>query len=80
MRYPIKNTVWLSDSIGQDIKDLVATFYELADCKEANAGPRMATEVFTKDAVLVSASGTFRGFSGISDCFHLLLHAMLINS
>jgi hypothetical protein len=65
MRYPIEGAEWLSDSVGQHIKDLIATFYELADSKELDAGTRMATEVFTKDAVLITANGTFQGFSGI---------------
>ncbi|KAH6867681.1 hypothetical protein B0T10DRAFT_524260 [Thelonectria olida] len=66
MRYPIEGTHWMSDSVGQHIKDLVATFYELADSKESDAGTRMATEVFTEDAVLITANGTFQGFLEIS--------------
>ncbi|KAH7146782.1 hypothetical protein B0J13DRAFT_524523 [Dactylonectria estremocensis] len=66
MRYPIEGAQWLSDSLGQHIKDLIATFYELADSRELDAGTRMATEVFTEDAVWISANGTFKGFSEIS--------------
>ncbi|KAH8648259.1 hypothetical protein BGZ61DRAFT_376428 [Ilyonectria robusta] len=66
MSYTSKNTLWLSDSIGQDVKDLITKFYTLADPKESNAGTRMATEVFTNDAVLVTANGTFRGVSEIA--------------
>ncbi|KAH7002657.1 hypothetical protein EDB80DRAFT_616073 [Ilyonectria destructans] len=66
MHYSIEGAQWLPDSVGQHIKDLVATFYELADSKELDAGTRMATEVFTKDAELITANGTFQGFSEIS--------------
>uniref|UniRef100_A0A0C4DIR7 Uncharacterized protein n=1 Tax=Fusarium oxysporum (strain Fo5176) TaxID=660025 RepID=A0A0C4DIR7_FUSOF len=61
----IRRAQWLSDSVSQHIKDLIATFYELADSRELDAGTRMATEVFTKDAVWITANGTFKGFTGI---------------
>ncbi|KNB20071.1 hypothetical protein FOXG_17305 [Fusarium oxysporum f. sp. lycopersici 4287] len=61
MHYSTEGAQWLSDSVSQHIKDLIATFYELADSRELDAGTRMATEVFTKDAVWITANGTFKG-------------------
>ncbi|RKK07105.1 hypothetical protein BFJ63_vAg14372 [Fusarium oxysporum f. sp. narcissi] len=66
MHYSTEGAQWLSDSVSQHIKDLIATFYELADSRELDAGTRMATEVFTKDAVWITANGTFKGFTEIS--------------
>lgn len=64
MSYITQNTAWLSDDISQDVKDLVARFYELADSKSDDAGQLMASEVFSPDAVLIGPSGTFRGSKG----------------
>ncbi|CAI6099520.1 unnamed protein product [Clonostachys chloroleuca] len=66
MNSPIEDAQWLSSSVGQHTKDLIATFYELADSREPDAGTRMATEIFTKDAIWITANGTFKGFSEIS--------------
>ncbi|KAH8885886.1 hypothetical protein GQ53DRAFT_845261 [Thozetella sp. PMI_491] len=66
MRYPIESTAWLSERMGENVKNLIATFYELADSRESDAGARMAADVFSSDAVLVSAHATFRGSAEIS--------------
>jgi len=61
-----RDTIWLSDSISEPVKDVIGKFYALADHKGADAGPRLASEVFTEDAVLIGANGTFRGSSEIA--------------
>jgi hypothetical protein len=65
MSYVTKNTTWSSNDITQDVKDLVARFYELADSKSADAGHLMANDIFSKEAVLIGPQATFRGFEGI---------------
>lgn len=69
MSYVTQSTTWFSDDISQDVKDLIARFYELADSKIDNAGHLMATEVFPADGVLISPNGTFRGSEGKDSLF-----------
>ncbi|EFX05216.1 hypothetical protein CMQ_3285 [Grosmannia clavigera kw1407] len=59
-------TQWLSDRLSQPIKDLISKFYALADLKAPEAGPRMAVEVFSADALMITANGTFHSSSEIS--------------
>ncbi|KAF4493697.1 snoaL-like domain containing protein [Fusarium agapanthi] len=66
MSYVTENTIWLSDKTSQSVKDTITRFYQLADSKQADAGPLMATEVFSPDGVLHSPNGTFTGASEIS--------------
>ncbi|KAK1761941.1 hypothetical protein QBC33DRAFT_502148 [Phialemonium atrogriseum] len=66
MSYVTKEATWPATTLQKGVKEVIARFYELADSKEPDAGPRIANEVFTKDATLVSVSGTFQGFSDIS--------------
>ncbi|UPL04304.1 hypothetical protein LCI18_015238 [Fusarium solani-melongenae] len=61
MSYVTEATTWLSDNLSQDVKTLIARFYELADSKQSDVGHIMATEIFTKDAVLANPNGTHRG-------------------
>ncbi|KAH6695136.1 hypothetical protein F5X68DRAFT_257864 [Plectosphaerella plurivora] len=67
MSYVTKSTKWLADDVDRDVKALIAGFYELADLKSDDAGPRMASHIFSSDAVLVSPSGTFKGAQEISN-------------
>lgn len=64
MSYVTKEATWPATTLQKGVKEVIARFYELADSKEPDAGPRIANEVFTKGATLVSVSGTFQGFSG----------------
>ncbi|KAF5023724.1 hypothetical protein F66182_4228 [Fusarium sp. NRRL 66182] len=66
MSYVTENTRWLSNEISQDVKDLVARYFALADSKDSDAGHRMATEVFTESATVVGANGTLKGFKDIA--------------
>lgn len=66
MSYVTESTVWLSDGISQDIRDLIARFYELADSRQSNAGPLMASEVFTHDGIFKSSTGAHTGAEGMS--------------
>jgi hypothetical protein len=61
MSYVTQETIWPVAVISPAIQHVIATFYELADSKDVDAGARMAKEVFTPDATLIAASGTFRG-------------------
>lgn len=66
MSYVTNATKWLSEAIGQNTKDLIAKFYELADSHQTDSGHLMATQVFTKDASLVATNGIYKGSAGIS--------------
>lgn len=61
MSYVTQITTWPVTVVSPDIQHTIATFYELADSKDVNAGLRMANEVFAPNATLIAASGTFRG-------------------
>ncbi|SCO84284.1 uncharacterized protein FRV6_08411 [Fusarium oxysporum] len=65
---PVLDTIWVSESVSPEIKILISSFFELADSKDPEAGRQLATSVFAKDAVFVSASGTFQGYQEISKC------------
>ncbi|KAJ9501487.1 hypothetical protein H2202_003281 [Exophiala xenobiotica] len=49
------------------VKDLLALFYELADNTGPGAGPRMASDVFTKDAKVVAGTGESNGSEGMPE-------------
>ncbi|KAJ9414793.1 hypothetical protein QL093DRAFT_2449163 [Fusarium oxysporum] len=76
MHYSTEGAQWLSDSVSQHIKDLIATFYELADSRELDAGTRMATEVFTKDAISKSRDNAW---SAVKSRKHCVLKVFLGN-
>ncbi|KAM5357063.1 hypothetical protein ACJZ2D_016654 [Fusarium nematophilum] len=61
MSYVTNTTVWLSGNASEEVKGLIARFYELADSKRVDAGDIIATQIFTKDATLISPNGTFQG-------------------
>ena len=65
MSYVTHTTRWLGDEVDANVKALITGFYELADSKSDDAGPRMASEIFSPDAVLVTPNGTFRGKDGM---------------
>ena len=64
MAYVIENTVWPDWEITQEKRALLSLFFELADLKSSEAGPRMAAEVFTSDAVLAGGRGKISGTEG----------------
>lgn len=68
MNHAIDKTVWPAATLNNGVKDLITKFYQLADSKQPDAGARMASEVFSKNAILLSPNGTFQGSSGIL-CF-----------
>lgn len=63
MSYVSANTVWLAP-IAPPVQRILALFYELADDKNSNAGPRMAAEVFAEDALLYAAGSTTNATAG----------------
>ncbi|RSL96333.1 hypothetical protein CDV31_013511 [Fusarium ambrosium] len=66
MSYVTKGAIWLSAEISQDVKDVLAKYYELADSKDLDAGHLMATRIFTENAILVGPNGTLRGSKEIA--------------
>lgn len=64
MSYVLKSTKWPSILPDKKIQGLISGFYELMDNKEADAGHRLAEEIFTRDGKLVAATGTFAGSQG----------------
>ncbi|KAK5210839.1 hypothetical protein LTR47_001560 [Exophiala xenobiotica] len=67
MSYVIQDTIWPSSvNLDGGVKDLLALFYELADNTGPGAGPRMASDVFTKDAKVVAGTGESNGSEAIS--------------
>ncbi|KAK5199670.1 hypothetical protein LTR92_000211 [Exophiala xenobiotica] len=67
MSYVIQDTIWPgSVNLDGGVKDLLALFYELADNTGPGAGPRMASDVFTKDAKVVAGTGESNGSEAIS--------------
>ncbi|KAH6990181.1 hypothetical protein EDB80DRAFT_882189 [Ilyonectria destructans] len=66
MNHAIDKTVWPAATLNNGVKDLITKFYQLADSKQPDAGARMASEVFSKDATLLSPNGTFQGSSEIA--------------
>ncbi|KAJ3533983.1 hypothetical protein NM208_g7746 [Fusarium decemcellulare] len=66
MSYVTKDTVWPVPAIDCEVKvkEVIAKFYDLADSKSPDAGPRMASEVFTSNASITTPGGTFEGAEG----------------
>lgn len=65
MSYVIERTVWPDWEITPENRALLSLFFELADTKSSEAGPRMAADVFTSDAVLAGGRGKISGTEGI---------------
>ncbi|KAH8652913.1 hypothetical protein BGZ61DRAFT_541771 [Ilyonectria robusta] len=65
MSYVTEATTWLP-GVSQDVKTLIERFFELADTKQPDVGHVMATELFTRDAVITNPNGTHRGSAEIS--------------
>ncbi|KAH7141942.1 hypothetical protein EDB81DRAFT_884996 [Dactylonectria macrodidyma] len=66
MSYVTESTEWLSVEISQDIKNLFARYYELADSKDPDTGHLMAIEIFTESAVLIGPNGPLKGSKEIA--------------
>jgi len=65
MSYTTENTIWPEQQpVDPSIRDLIALFYELADDKAAEAGSRLASEVFAENASMIAATGKFQGSDG----------------
>lgn len=64
--YSIENTVWPAFAVPNDTKLLLDKFFSIVDDPGADAGDRLADEVFTHDGIMVAAAGTTRGSSGTS--------------
>lgn len=65
MSYVTQHTVWPNCvALDSKVKDVISLFYQLADDTSAEAGPRMAREVFTSSAKMVIGAGTFEGSEG----------------
>jgi len=64
MSYTTREAVWPQGPamLDERTKDLIARFYELIDSKSSDAGPRLASEVFTKSAYFGGGTGTFQGY------------------
>lgn len=67
MSYVIEKTVWPDWEIAPEKRALLSLFFELADMKSSEAGPRMAADVFSSDAVLAGGRGTISGTEGIEN-------------
>jgi hypothetical protein len=61
----IQNTSWPSTVISADARKLVSHFYALADDPDASAGPKLASDIFTKNGVMKAAAGKFEGSEGM---------------
>ena len=65
MSYVTQDTIWPDSKVlDSKVKDVISLFYELADDTSAEAGPRMASEVFASNAKIVIGTGTFEGSEG----------------
>lgn len=71
MSYVTQDTIWPVPAIPDGVKDAIAMFYELADSKHADAGPRIASEIFTPDASLITPTRTFKGATRTHHNLHL---------
>ncbi|KIV79461.1 hypothetical protein PV11_07023 [Exophiala sideris] len=67
MSYVTEGTVWPEAlALDDSVKNVISLFYQLADDNDPQAGPRMASEVFTPDGKFVAAGGSFQGKEEIS--------------
>ncbi|KAL2851934.1 hypothetical protein BJY01DRAFT_208821 [Aspergillus pseudoustus] len=66
MSYVLQSTKWSSTAVDPDIQSLIAGFYELADEKSPDAGPRLAHEIFAPSGKLAGSTNTFNGREEIS--------------
>ena len=61
MSYVTQDTIWPVPAITDGVKDVITKFYELADSKQADSGPRIASEIFTQDGSFITPTRTFQG-------------------
>ncbi|KAI1629839.1 hypothetical protein EDD37DRAFT_70452 [Exophiala viscosa] len=67
MSYVTDGTVWpVAVTLDDSVKDVISLFYQLADDNSAQAGPRLASEVFTPNGEFVTVAGTLKGSDEIS--------------
>lgn len=59
--YVTEGTVWPEFEIPGPTKSLISRFFELADLNSPEAGPRMASEVFTSDGVMKAGTRQVQG-------------------
>ncbi|KAI1618052.1 hypothetical protein EDD37DRAFT_254033 [Exophiala viscosa] len=52
--------------VPSEVKDLINRLFQLVDSKDDNVGTILAEEIFTPDAMFISANGTFNGKDEIS--------------
>lgn len=64
MGYATASTIWPSLRLSAEVRNLIDTFFTLADSKASDAGERLAKDAFTGNAVFRGANGTFQGSSG----------------
>jgi hypothetical protein len=64
MTYTTEGTVWPEDPIPEKIKALIDRFFIIADLKAPEAGPRLASEIFTPNATLVMGAHKIAGSEG----------------
>ncbi len=68
MSYVTKDTTWpTAVPLDPAVKSLIDRFYSLADDTSPEAGPRMASEIFTEDAKLITGAGELSGHEGMHD-------------
>jgi hypothetical protein len=65
-KWVTQNTIWPTSATGTpETKAIIEQFFFLADLNASEAGARLADEVFTEDAELVSSTGTAKGSVGM---------------
>lgn len=56
--------IWPTSMPSSDVKTLVERFFTLVDTNSDDVGQKLAEEVFTPDAVFITANTTFQGQAG----------------
>jgi hypothetical protein len=64
MPYVTEDTIWPENTIPPEFKSLIQLFFSLADRKEDDAGPRLASEVFTSAASVIVGQHKITGSAG----------------
>lgn len=60
----LASTSWPSTPVSDEVKDLLARFFQLVDLRDPNAGKAISEEIFLPDGVFVTAVSAFTGKSG----------------
>lgn len=69
MTNSISNTVWPTVPISNGIKSLIESFFTAADDPTDKAGDTLADEIFMPAGVMVAATGTATGSTGVCNTF-----------